>query len=307
MKTGKLKIGSKKRKWAAIIKSQTGAWALLLPAVFCLYFFVLRPQILGIGWSFFDMKGYKLGDFVGLDNYKRVIGDTMFLKTVTNTFLYVFWSIIVGFLIPIIIAILLNEMVHLRNTFRVMVYFPSILPGAAVALLWYMMFYPDQGGLLNMVLGEFGLEPYVWLQDGRYTILYIVISMTWSGAGGTAIYYFASLQGVNRELYEAAIIDGAGFIKRLWNITLPHMGSVILLFLVRQIISVFSIMEQPLQMTGGGPDNASMTLGLLAYQYGFVSIKANYAMVVGVIMFAILLVFTCFYFVLNKKMEDNNL
>lgn len=282
------------------------AWILILPAVICIYLFIIRPQVTGIYWSFFNMRGYKVTNFVGLANYKQVISDTMFVKTLWNTVQYVLWSLVIGFFLPIIIAVILNEMVHARSTLRFCTYFPAILPGMAVSLLWYLMYYPDQGGLLNMLGSWLGLEPYAWLQDSKHTIMLIVISMTWNGCGSTVIYYFASLQGVSRELYEAAIIDGAGFIKRFFTVTLPHIAGIALLFLVRQIIGVFSIMEQPMQMTDGGPNGASNTLGLMAYRYGFVNIKPHLAMAVGVIMFLILMVFTLFYFYLDKKIDSGD-
>lgn len=129
--------------------------------------------------------------------------------------------------------------------------------------------------------------------------------MTWNSAGATAIYYYAALQGIDSTLYEAAIIDGAGFFRRIWHVSLPQISGVTLLMLVTQIINVFSIMEQPLQMTDGGPNNASMTLGLLSYRYGFIAIRPQLAMAVGTIMFLILLCFTGFYFYLNKRAEEN--
>lgn len=282
-----------------------GAWVLILPAVLCIYLFIIRPQVQGIWWSFFNMQGYKVKEFVGFANYKQVMSDTMFVKTLWNTCQYVIWSLLIGFLLPILVAVVLNEIVHFRNTFRFLTYFPAILPGMAVSLLWYMMYYPDQGGLLNMIGSWLGLQPYTWLQDSNHTIMYIVISMTWCGCGATAIYYFASLQGVSRELYEAAIIDGAGFIRRFFTVTLPHLSGITLLFLVKQIIGVFNIMEQPMQMTDGGPNGASNTLGLVAYKYGFVNIKPQLAMAVGVIMFLILMVLTIFYFYLDKKIETD--
>lgn len=303
LKTMSKATGRRRKSVWIPTKRDVNAWIIILPALILIYLCILRPQILGTYWSFFDMKGYKVQKFVGLANYKMVMADSMFLKTLWNTCQYVLWSIVIGYFLPIIIAILLNETVHFRNTCRVLIYFPSILPTAGVALLWYFMFYPDAGGLLNMVGAAFGLEPYVWLQDSKRTIMYIIISMTWSGCGSSVIYYFAALQGVSRELYEAAIIDGAGFFRRIRTITLPHISGIALLFLVRQIISVFSVMEQPLQMTDGGPNGASTTLGLLAYKYGFVSIKPNLAMAVGVIMFLILAVITCFYFCLDRKIE----
>lgn len=298
-----IKIGSKKIA-SRFFKQDASAWLLLLPALICLYFCAIRPQLIGLSWSFFDMKGYKIDEFVGLENYRRILNDTMFVKTLWNTCQYVIWSLLVGFLMPVIIAIILNEMVHFRNTMRVIVYLPSIMPAVAVSLLWYLMYFPDEGGLLNMFLSYWGKAPYVWLQDSEHTILYIVISMTWSGMGGTVIYYFASLQGVQRELFEAALLDGAGFFGRLKTVTIPHILPIALLFLVKQIIGVFQVMQQPLQMTDGGPNGASMSLGLMAYNYGFVTMKPQFAMALGVIMFLILVVFTLGYFKLDKKLSE---
>ncbi len=297
----------KKKKLLGFTGSDAGAWLLLLPFVIGLIVFGIIPKVQGIYWSFFNMNGYQVKDFVGLENYKRVVTDTAFVQTLGNTFKYVFWSLILGYGLPIVLAILLNEMVKFRNTLRVFVYFPCILPGVAISMLWYFMYYPDASGLLNTLLSYIGVEPYVWLQDSRWTIFFIILSSTWSGAGGTAIYYFSALQGVNRELYEAALIDGAGFFARLRTVTFPHISGIALLFVVRQIMSVFSIMEQPMQMTGGGPNNASMSLGLLSYRYGFVNIKPQLAMAVGVIMFLIIGVVTCFYYILNKKVEENQM
>ena len=297
--------GSSRKKRLRVSGRDISGWLFLLPAMFCVYFIVIRPQVSGIYWSFFDMKGYEVKDFVGFENYKRVLSNSMFMSALKNTITYVFYSLVVGFLLPIILAVMLNELTKFRSTARFFIYIPSVLPLASVMLIWYFVYYPDAGGLLNMILGKFGFEPYVWLQDPKWTILYIVIAMTWNGAGASSMYYFAAMQGINRELYEAAIIDGAGFFRRMLTVTFPHIAGIVALFLVRQIIDVFSVMEQPLQMTGGGPNGASTTLGLEAYRYGFVSIKPNFAMATGVIMFLILLVMTCFYFFINKKVEEN--
>jgi ABC-type sugar transport system permease subunit len=102
-----------------------------------------------------------------------------------------------------VLAVVLNEVVHIRNSLRVLVYFPSALPGVATIMLWYLMFYPDQGGLLNMVFGWLGMSPYVWLMDSNWTILLYYYNYDMGGSRGTSIYYFAALQGVSRELYEA--------------------------------------------------------------------------------------------------------
>lgn len=305
-------VGKKKKskiKTADLLsfRKDFNAWLLILPAILCMYFFIIRPQMLGIYWSFFNMKGFTPEKFVGFENYSKVLSDTVFSKTFLNTCKYVIWSLVLGFPIPFIVAVIMNELLHFRQLTRVIVYLPGIMPAVAVSLLWYFIYYPDGSGLLNMLLGKFGLEPYVWLQDSRFTILYIVISMTWAGMGGTAIYYFSGLQGINRELYEAAIIDGAGFFRRLRAVTIPQMSGMLILFLIKQIIGVFNVMEQPMQMTDGGPNNASLTLGLLNYRYGFVINKPQLAMAQGFLMFLFLLIFVVIYFIANKKIEEGQM
>lgn len=306
MKAKTTKPLDKRLGFMPFVKKNIVGWLLILPAVLCMYFFILRPMIVGAYLSFFDMKGYEPQAFVGLDNYKNVISNSSFTQTLWNTFQYVLWSVVIGFFLPIILSIMLNEMVHARASLRFLIYLPAVLPASAAALLWYFIYHPSSGGLLNMALAHFGIDPYVWLQDSGKTILYIIISMTWSGAGANVLYYYATLQGVNRELYEAAVVDGCGFFRRLKIITLPHISGIVLLFFVRQIISVFSIMEQPMLMTDGGPNGASMTLGLQIYKYAFVYYKPQLAMALSCILFLILIVFTSFYYILDKKVENMN-
>lgn len=301
-----LKYALKDKKGNGIFKDFE-AWLLILPSLIFIYFLIIRPMIFGTWLSFFDMNGFTPKSFVGLDNYKRVITDTGFLQTFKNTWLYVFWSLLIGFITPFIVAVMMNEIIHLRRFTRTIVYLPSVMPVVAVSMLWYFLYFPDGSGMINMFLSKLGIEPYQWLQDPKFTILWIVVSMTWSAMGATAIYYFSGLQGVNRELYEAAMIDGAGFFQRLRVVTIPHMSGMLSLFFVRQIIGVFSIMEQPLQMTDGGPNNASVTLGLLNYRYAFVYGKPQLAMALGVIMFLILSVFTILYFKMNKRIEESQM
>ena len=283
------------------------AWILLVPMLFCVYYFILRPQILSIYWSFYDMVKYEPQEFVGLKNYIMVVTRPDFLQTVKNTVMYVFYSMVIGFPLPFILALIMNELVHFRKTTRVLVYLPSIMPAMAISLLWTFIYNPADGGLLNMILTYFGMEPYQWLQDSRFTILWIIVSMTWNGCGATALYYFAGMQGINRELYEAALIDGAGYWRRVRIVTLPHMYGMLVLFGIRQIIGVFNTMEQVLQMTGGGPNNASVTLGLLNYRYAFNSggRNAQYALALGVMIFVVLSVFAIIYFKIDKKLQEN--
>ena len=277
-----------------------------MPMIVILYLFVWRPTVLGAVWSFFRMRAYTVLDFCGFDNYVKVLTHTQFVPMLINTVKYVFWSFVIGFLPPLFIAIMINEMVHFKNAFRVIIYIPAVIPGIAAMLMWYFIYYPDKTGLLNMVLAKFGMQPHRWLNDPNFTIIGIIIYTTWKSFAGTMLLYYAALQGVSTELYEAALIDGAGPFKRLWNVTRPAIEGLLLLNVVRQIIGVFQIMQEPLAMTGGGPDGASTSLSYQLYQYGFNSggKGTGQAMALGMIIFLILIVFTVFYFWLNRKVED---
>lgn len=282
-------------------------WLLILPMVFILYVMIWRPTILNIVWSFFRMRGYTPTVFCGLDNYKAVIENSGFIPMLIVNIKFVFWSLIIGFLPPIFVAIMLNEMVYGKNMLRNIIYLPAVIPGIAGMLIWYYIFYPDQSGLLNMVFGWFGKKPYGWLNEPSFAIIGLIIQATWKGLPGAMLLYYTSLQSVSVELYEAAILDGAGIFKRLWYVTRPQIAGVVLLNFIQQIIGVFQTMEQPLAMTGGGPNGATTTLSLQLYRYGFESGNQGIgqSMALGTIIFGLLLVFTVFYFVINKKIESN--
>lgn len=300
-------LSKEKKKNNKLNKRNTiDGWILMLPLVLILWLLVWRPTIISFVWSFFSMKGYSIREFCGFDNYITVLSHTQFLPTLWNTIKYVLWSLIIGFLPPVFIAIMLNEVIHFKRGLRVLIYIPAVIPGIAAMLMWYFIYYPDNSGLLNMILGKFNIEPYAWLNDPNFAIIGIIIYTTWKGFATTMLLYYAALQGVSQDLYEAALIDGASPLKRLWHITRPALEGLLLLNLVRQIIGVFQIMEQPLTMTSGGPNGASMSLSYQLYQYGFNSggKGTGQAMALGTIIFLILIVLTAFYFWLNKKVQN---
>lgn len=301
MNTNRLEILFKKA--IVTVRNNLSAWLLLIPSIFLFITIVWGPMISGIILSFFKMKGYDPIAFIGFNNYIEVLRDTGFIQTLINTFVYVFWSLLIGFVPPILIAIIINEMVHFKSFFKFAVYFPTMVPSVAGALLWYFMFQPGNAGILNLLLAKLGLPASQWLQNPHMTIPLIVTTMTWRGFGSTTILYIASLQGVNQELYESSMIDGANLWERLKNITIPQISGIILLMFVRQIIGVFQVMVEPMAMTDGGPSNASLSLNLQGYYYAFRYFRADKALALGVITFAMLMVLTVFYFKIKKKVE----
>jgi len=286
------------------IRRNFSGWILLVPTIFLLCFVVLRPIFMGIVNSFYELAGFTPTEFVGLENYIQVIKDTKFIGTIWNTVSYIFWSLVIGLPLPFICAIMLNEMVFGKNFIRISTYMPAVIPAVAVSLIWTNMYMEGAGGLLNMLIGLFGAEPQQWLMNKSLTIPLIIISITWQGFGSTILYYFAMLQSVNTELYDAARIDGAGILSRAKNIIMPHMLPIFVLMAIKQIIGVFQIIDQPLVMTGGGPNGASTSLALLGYQYAFQFGQAGKSLAVNVITFLLLIGLTFVYFKSEKKFTE---
>lgn len=295
---------AKNKSVSGLLRRNISGWLLIIPSIILFVFIIWRPIIIGISYSFFDLQGFKPVEFVGLKNFAEVLNDTNFIKTLVNTVGYVFWSLIIGFPLPFICAVMLNELVHMKGYFKITTYLPVVIPTIATAFIWKMVYMDGPGGLLNMLLYYFGIEPMGWLSNKTLVIPLIVVSMSWSGFGSTLIMYLATLQGINQELYEAARLDGAGFFRRIKHVLFPHMRGVVLLLAIRQIIGVFSVAEQPLAMTGGGPNGASMSLGLTNYYYAFKYSQYDKSMALGVITFCLLLVLTFVYFGLDRRIEE---
>lgn len=289
-----------RKVWRYIAK-EWSSWLLIIPTVYLFYVFAWQPLVSGIVLSFFRTEGYSAVEFIGLRNYEDVISNSVFRQTLINSFYYVFWSLVFGFVLPIAVAIMINELIRGKSLFRFAVFFPNMVPGIAASMLWLLLFQPGKNGVLNMLLGWVGIPAQEWLQNPHLTIPLIVLTMTWRGFGGSVLLYMASMQGINRELYEAAAIDGAGIWRRLFSITLPQISNLIGLMLILQISGVFQVFGEPLVMTEGGPNNASMSLMLQSFFYAFRYFQAGHSMALGVITFMILLVLTVLYFWMDRK------
>ena len=282
-------------------KRALSGWLLMLPSLILFAFFIWEPLVEIVRMSLYHAEGYKLTEFVGLDNYVRLFNSPDFAVAWRNTFIYTVWSLIIGFCVPIAIALLITETPLFKGWTRVAVYFPNILPGLAVMLIWTFFFKPGNAGVLNDIGSLFGLKPFNWLTERGWTIPLIVVTMTWRSAGSTALIYMAGIAGINPEQIEAAAIDGAGPIRRMFRIILPNLSGLIKIMLILQIISVFQILYEPLMMTNGGPNNASISVMLLVYRYAFEYFDYPSAAAISVLICLVLTVFTVLYFVVTGR------
>jgi multiple sugar transport system permease protein len=208
--------------------------------------------------------------WAGLDNFRAVINDPLFITAVKNTAYFAGLALLFGYPIPLVMAVLISESRRFRGLYSGLAYLPVVIPPVVGVMLWKYVFYePSSVGLFNTILGWFHLGPYGWLQSPGTAMPALVVEATWANAGTTVIIYLAALLAVDPDLYDAASVDGAGLWRKLWHITLPQLRGVLLVTLMLQIIATAQVFLEPFLFTSGGPANSTLTVLLLVYQYAF--------------------------------------
>ncbi|MBE3113441.1 MAG: sugar ABC transporter permease [Actinobacteria bacterium] len=261
----KVKAKSRKRfKW----RQQGVAYLFLLP--FLLIFTLVNwyPILKTILSSFqeVNLKGFQ--GWVGFFNYTRMFGNPIFYTAWKNSLIFVLLSLVMGTMVPIILAIMINEMRRLSSFFQTIVYLPALIPVAVGLIVWRQIYSPE-GGILNSLLQLIGIQPQLWLQNPALAKPALIIIMTWVGAGGTTLIYLSGLREIPLELYEAAELDGFSVFKRIWYITLPSISARIKILVVLQIIFVSQVFTEPFILTGGGPADSTRSPVLEIYDIAF--------------------------------------
>ncbi|HEX7735091.1 MAG TPA: sugar ABC transporter permease [Ktedonobacteraceae bacterium] len=276
------------------LRRNLSGYLFLLPALLIFALFVWYPIVLGFVMSFQSIDMISSPSWVGLLNYRHVFTDPLFGVAWRNTVAFTLYALLFGYLVPIVLALLVNEMRHGKGFFRLAFYLPVMLPPIVTVFLWRWIYNPDSG-LLNALLSLIHLPGGLWLETPGTALPALMIIATWSAAGSTMLIYLAALQGVPASLYEAAEIDGANIWRRLWSITLPTIRPIMLLMLVLQVIGTMQVFTEPFTITGGGPQNATMSLVLLIYTYAFQNADFGGASALSVLLFLALAVFALIY------------
>ncbi|HTW98858.1 MAG TPA: sugar ABC transporter permease [Acidimicrobiales bacterium] len=236
--------------------------------------------------------------WVGLSNFSAVVHDPLFPIAVKNTAEFAALALVFGYPVPLIMAVLISEVRRWRGLYAVLAYLPVVIPPVVAVLLWKTFYEAAANGVFNTILGWVGIGPQQWIQSQTQAMPSLVLESTWANAGSTVIIYLAALVGVNRELYEAAAVDGAGLWKKLWHVTLPQLRAVLLVTMILQLIGTAQVFIEPYLFTQGGPANATLTVMLLIYNYAFGnSLGASYgeAAALSVMLVAFLAVFSLVY------------
>ncbi|WP_250213736.1 carbohydrate ABC transporter permease [Acrocarpospora catenulata] len=270
------------------------AYGFLSGALICFAFFSWYPMIREFILSFQKTNFVSDPTWVGLENFRTVVEDSAFVDAWLNTATFTGLALVFGYLVPFVFAIVLNELRHARAYLRLVVYLPVMLP-PAVAVLLFKWFYDPGAGLFNQVLDVFGLGPLAWLDSTDTALLSLVIVSTWMNLGTGTLIYLAALQSIPSELYEAAELDGAGLFKRVWHVTIPQTRLILLVMLLLQIVATMQVFIEPYLLTGGGPENGTVTVAYLMYQYAFSFGNWGGGGALGLMLMIVLIVFSAVY------------
>jgi len=262
------------------------------PNLLLLAIFSYWPLIQNVALSFteWDMIA-PVKRFVGLDNWVSVLTSNRFWQIVLNTATFMLGSVGLTLVIGLGVALLLNQRLRFRDTARTILFTPTVLSGAAVAIVWYFIFDPNWG-MLKTALGWVGLPSPRWVVDSHWAMPAVIIVYVWKTVGYAAVIFLAGLQGIPKELYEAARVDGANAWQRFRAVTLPGLTPITFFLLVTTILLSFQAFDIINVMTFGGPVIATTTLLYEYYNQAFVGFHAGTAAVYAITLFVLMLVLT---------------
>jgi raffinose/stachyose/melibiose transport system permease protein len=276
----------------------------LAPAFILFLVFLVFPIFRSVYYSLFDWNG--LGpavDFVGLDNFKAILTDKIFLTAVGNGFLIVGLSLVVQLPLALLLAIMVGRDLPGRAFFRTIFFMPYVLSEVITGIIWMSLLDPDpERGLINALLVLIpGVQAQTFLSDIHMVMACIFVVLTWKYFGLHMLLYMAGLQGIPHEIEEAALIDGANRWQSIRHITIPLLGSAIRTTVLLSVLGSLTQFNLVWIMTKGGPVNASEVMATYMYRFGFVRFQLGYGSAVALVMLLICLAFSVAYLRLNRQ------
>jgi multiple sugar transport system permease protein len=268
----------------------------ITPAIFGLALFTIWPMVQSLYYSFTDFNILQPPYWIGLENYEDLFRDRVFWIGLTNTLIMVGIALPLHLVFNLAMAFLLNSKIRGQAIYRTIFYIPSITPVVAAAIVW-MWIFNGQYGVLNEILGWFGVQPIGWLTDPNWVKPALIFMGAWFG-GNTILIYLAGLQEVPIDLIESADLDGANAWQKTWSITLPMISPVIFYTIIINIIGYFQYFTEAWVMTAnregaaGGPANAAMFYSMYLYQNAFQQLKMGYASAMAWVLFIVVLIVT---------------
>jgi alpha-1,4-digalacturonate transport system permease protein len=278
----------------------------VLPNVLIFALFVIIPAIQGLGMAFTDQGVFTEAKFVGLKNFINLFKDSVFLITLKNTIIYSFITVLALIVVSLFLALLLSKnSVWGESAFRAVFYIPSLLSMVIVGIAWRFILGNDMG-ILNYVIRLFGGDGVEWLTNGKLAMTCVIVVSVWTYAGYYMLIFISGLQAIPNELYEAAIVDGAGKFYSFRKITLPLLSPTTLVVSILATINAFKAYELIITMTKGGPGYATKFIVQQVYEVAFTQDKLGYASAMSMVLMIIIGIFTVIQFSVTKNGGEDN-
>ena len=279
------------------------AYLLLTPNLLLLGVFVFVPLVGAAVISFQRTNGFGAGTFAGLANYAKLVSDGLFWRSLINTTAFTVLVTPLSMALGLGAAVLLNSVLPARGVFRSVLILPMAISGVATALLGVLVF-DENSGVLDKLLQVVGLPPVHWQSGSAAAFSSVVLVTLWWRVGFNMLIYLAGLQGIGPELYEAAVLDGAGRWQQFRYLTVPLLGASTFFLLILNVIYSFQVFDIVFVLTGGGPRNATSVLVTYAYETGFDVRDQGYAAAIGMVLLVLTMAFTLIQWRTNRSRDE---
>ena len=300
---------NREKKSVRNVYSSPLAWALVFPAVLLIATWSYYPLIRGMVMAFQNYKITGESTFVGLENFIVLCLDKSFWKSLFTTGYFVFLNMTLAFCAPIVLAVLLSEVPRFKIFFRTLFFLPQMTSGMVIALLWKLMYNPTPQGFFNQLVAYLNYIPFVhvesqsWLDNPKLAMLCCVLPTVWASMGMASLIYLAALHSIPPDMYEAAEIDGAGFWKKLLNITFPILLPLIIINFIGAFVGTFQNMGNIFLMTFGGPGDATMVVSLRIWIEAYNNLRFGMATSMAWVLGSLLIGFTYMQIQMLGKVE----
>ncbi|MDQ1914528.1 sugar ABC transporter permease [Paenibacillus sp. GD4] len=288
-------------------RDNVAGYLFILPNFLGVVVFILFPLLISLFMVFMDwdyLRGIDGIEWVWFDNFKTLIHDEYFWISLKNNAIFTGVTVPAAMLIGLIIAVVLNSFVYFKNVLRVLFFLPYVSSIVAISIVWSVLYNPTQGPI-NQFLKGLGVEQLPgWLSSQHWALTAIMIMVIWTYTGYTLVLYMAGIQGISKDLYEAADIDGASKLRQFFSITVPMLKPTSFLIAVTLVISTFQVFAAVSVMTKGGPLNSTMVLSYYIYIQAFQYYKVGYAAAVSWVLFLIIFLVTIVQWKGQKKWQD---
>lgn len=293
-------LSMKTKAPAYMRRQQITATCFLLPNLVGFLIFILYPVFRALFISLTNWDGFGTMNFIGIQNYVDLFRDESFIISLQNTLLYTLVTVPFSIIFGILMAMLMNVKIPGIKVFRTIYFLPQVTSMIAIGLVWSLIL--ANFGPVNQMLMGIGIDnPPKWISSSAWALISVEIVTIWRSMGYNAIILLAGLQGISKELYEAAKLDGANSVQRFFHVTLPMLSPTIFFCLVTQMINSFKVFDIIMAMTQGGPGRATNVLAYYIYNRSFVDYRFGYASAAAFVLFFIILIVTIIQFVGQKK------